>query len=247
MNQNLTDVTVILDRSGSMSNLVDATIEGYNQLKAEQVDGEGECTWTEVQFSSTNIYNADTAATPWAITVQNQSVESVRDLSNENYHVGGMTALLDTIGAVIRSTGERLASLAEDDRPGTVIIVITTDGHENASVEYTRAQINEMITHQQTKYDWQFIFMAANQDAIATGADLGLAAGSTLSYAATKGGAEAAFKGLSGKLGMAREYSSKGASRSLVQDALTFNTADREAQYAEGANDQLNTDDSGRA
>jgi hypothetical protein len=94
----------------------------------------------------------------------------------------GMTALTDGIGKVVSDFGAELAALPEDERPGNVVVVIVTDGGENSSREYTIERVNEIITEQQDKYNWKFLFLAAGQDAIATGAGYGLGAASTITY-----------------------------------------------------------------
>lgn len=98
----------------------------------------------------------------------------------------GSTALLDAVGRAINETGARLAAMEESQRPGLVIFVIVTDGQENSSREFTRAKIREMIEHQQSAYNWQFTFLAANQDAFAEGASLGIAPAGTAGYAMDK-------------------------------------------------------------
>lgn len=221
MNQNLTDITVILDRSGSMQRLVPATISGYNEFKAEQAAMPGQCNWTEVQFSS-KWYDEEPAI---RTTVESQPVQKVRNLSTYNYLPSGGTALLDAIGSTIDATGRRLTAMPEEERPGTVIIVITTDGEENSSKTYNREQIKSMIEHQQNKYNWQFVFLAANQDAIQAGASMGTHRESTMSVAATPEGYKTAYSTLS--TGVARARTTK--------SAVAFTEKDRELQRKEGA------------
>ena len=98
----------------------------------------------------------------------------------------GSTALLDAAGRAINETGARLAAMDESQRPGLVVVVIVTDGHENASREINRAQIRQMIEHQQSVYRWQFTFLAANQDAFAEGESLGIAADGIAQFTAGK-------------------------------------------------------------
>lgn len=113
------------------------------------------------------------------------NLEQVPPLTHETFVPRGMTALLDAIGRTINTTGERLAAMAEEQRPGKVIFVILTDGQENTSREMTLEQINQMITRQTEVYNWDFVFIGANQDAIQTGSQLGIGAGNSLSYNAT--------------------------------------------------------------
>ena len=106
----------------------------------------------------------------------------------ETFQPRGSTALLDAIGRTIDATGVRLAALPEAERPDKVMVVIITDGEENASVQYTRAQIFSMITLQQDVYHWSFLFLAANQDAIAAAAAVGIGAQQSIDFAATGAG-----------------------------------------------------------
>ncbi len=98
----------------------------------------------------------------------------------------GSTALLDAVGRAINETGARLGAIDESQRPGLVVFVIVTDGAENSSKEFTRPKIREMIEHQQSAYKWQFTFLAANQDAFAEAATLGIAQAGTAGYAMDK-------------------------------------------------------------
>ncbi len=100
----------------------------------------------------------------------------------------GMTALLDAVGRSINETGIRLKGMKEADRPGLVIFVITTDGLENSSTEFTQDQIKEMIDHQQSKYGWHFTFLGANQDAFAEAGAMGMRAGGVANFAMDKVG-----------------------------------------------------------
>lgn len=100
----------------------------------------------------------------------------------------GMTALLDAIGRTIDDVGRRLAATEEARRPVKVIVAMLTDGMENASKDYTNARISEMIGHQKEKYGWEFIFLAANQDAIATARSMSISAEDAISYDASPAG-----------------------------------------------------------
>jgi hypothetical protein len=119
-----------------------------------------------------------------------------------------MTALLDAVGKAINETGERLSKIAEDQRPGLVVFVIVTDGHENSSHEFTRLQIKEMIEKQQTEFSWQFTFLGANQDAFAEAAGIGISAMSTMTYSPNK--TDAVFYAASRNVSSMRGMSAKG-------------------------------------
>lgn len=109
----------------------------------------------------------------------------------------GVTALHDAIVRASNEFGETLSALPEDERPGTVMVVIVTDGHENASRESNTNDVKDLITRQEGTYSWNYVFLGANQDAVLTGESLGLRGGSSLTYAATSKGVQAASVQLS--------------------------------------------------
>ena len=100
----------------------------------------------------------------------------VAPLTDKEYFARGSTALLDAVGRTIDSVGARLAAAPEEERPEHVVFVITTDGRENSSREYTAQRVREMVEHQQQKYSWQFVFLGANMDAVSEARNLGISA-----------------------------------------------------------------------
>lgn len=210
----LSDITIILDRSGSMDAIANDTVGGVARFIEDQRKLPGAATLTLVQFD--HEYDVVHAALPLA---------SVPPFTRERFVPRGNTALLDAIGRTIVSTGERLAALAEADRPGHVIVVIVTDGLENSSKEYRRSQIHDMIKHQQETYQWTFLFLAANQDAIATAATVGVPPTAAMSFAPTTQGVSEAYRATSGIVGSLR---SGGVARG-------YSDEDRAKQRKEGA------------
>ena len=190
----LTDITVILDRSGSMEELKAATIEAFNQFLLSQRDGAGSARMTLVQFDDRyeSVYEA-------------QPIETAPALTSESYQPRGSTALLDAIGRSLRSTRERLDKIDDSNRPGSVIIVIQTDGLENASRSFTIAQINDLIAELRDEQGWQFIFLGANQDAIQSAVRMGMSADGALTYNGDESGTRCAFDLVSKKVRMHRE------------------------------------------
>lgn len=180
----LTDITVILDRSGSMASCVYDTIGGFNTFLKDQQQQPGEAVMTLVQFD--NEYQVDYQSIP---------IKEVQPLNTETYVPRGSTALLDAIGRTIVSVGNRLALLPEADRPNKVMIIIQTDGEENQSREFSHSRIMEMIKEQREKYNWDFTFLGAGQDAIATGAAIGVLSNKCLSYDINN--TQATFKSMS--------------------------------------------------
>lgn len=160
MRPDLTDITLVVDRSGSMDMVRSDAEGGVNSFIAQQAEEPGEALITLVQFDSE--YEFVCKGVPAA------------EVPMYRLEPRGMTALLDAVGRAIQETGERLAKMNEADRPGLVIFVIVTDGIENSSHEFTNAQIKEMIEHQQERYDWQFTFLGANQDAFGEAAEMGM-------------------------------------------------------------------------
>jgi hypothetical protein len=172
MRSDLTDITLVVDRSGSMSSVRDDAEGGVNSFIAEQAKEPGEALLTLVQFD-----------TEYEFLHRGVPIHEVPDY---NLQPRGMTALLDAVGRAINETGERLAAMHEQDRPGLVIFVVMTDGHENSSKEFTKAHIKEMIERQQRDYNWHFTFLGANQDAFAEAGAMGIRAAGAANYAAHK-------------------------------------------------------------
>lgn len=133
---------------------------GLNRFVEDQKKLPGEAVFTLVQFD--NEYEFVHRAVPIAQVPHCSLVPR------------GSTALLDAVGRAIVETGERLAKMAESDRPGLVVFVILTDGQENSSREFSKSKVQEMISHQQDVYKWQFIYLGANQNAFAEAGDLGI-------------------------------------------------------------------------
>jgi hypothetical protein len=171
MKTDLTEIAYILDRSGSMSPLTEAAIDGFNTFLGDQLSAPGEARLTLALFDDEYEIPCDRLPLPHA-----------PDLTAATYQPRGTTALLDAIGRTIDDLGAKLDSLPERERPGHVIIAIFTDGLENASTRYSLADINQRITHQRKKYGWEFLFLGANQDAIATAASMGIGAESAVTY-----------------------------------------------------------------
>lgn len=175
MNQHLTHVTAVLDASGSMgrNNKRSGVIEGFNEFFREQTDVVGQMTVSLYEFSTSSVYKqAD------SILSEEKNRPDVRrkfqgrllsenrpELTRENYVTGGRTPLYDALVQAIDETGERLATLEEKNRPANVVVLTLTDGKENASKANTD-HVRDRIEHQTSVYDWEFLFMGANQDAI---------------------------------------------------------------------------------
>jgi hypothetical protein len=186
MKKGLTDITLILDRSGSMNSVRDDTIGGVNEFLKEQKKAPGDAVISLMQFD--DVYE---------IVYAGAALKGAPKLTRDTFVPRGWTALLDAIGNTINAIGARLSGLPEESRPEKVIVAIITDGGENASKTFTNPQIREMIKHQQDNYSWEFVFIGANQDAIATGSAMGIGASNSMTYAANSVGTQSAFASLS--------------------------------------------------
>lgn len=182
MNRNLTAIAAVVDRSGSMEPLVDDAIGGFNAFLAAQQAAPGEVRLTLALFDHEIL-----------VPCLDQPIAAVPPLDRSTYVPRGSTALLDAIGTTIDELGLRLAHTPEAERPGTVIVAILTDGHENASTRYRSNQIADRIAHQRAFYDWEFVFLAANEDAIITAQSLAIPAVDARSFRADHAGVEEVY------------------------------------------------------
>ncbi len=183
MKQNHTDITIVLDRSGSMQSVASDTIGGFNTFLAAQRKAPGTASITLHQFDH-----------EFETPIKAQDVQYAPELNAVTFVPRGNTALLDAIGRAVVDTASRMEAASPDQRAEKVVVVIITDGHENASREYTKAKVLEMISHQREKYSWEFVFLGANQDAIGTGSGLGISAANSMTYAANSVGTTKAFE-----------------------------------------------------
>lgn len=163
MNKELTEIVLVVDRSGSMYSCRDEAEGGINAFIEDQQKLDGEANFTLVQFDSEYEFI-------------HEGVD-INEVPKYTLHPRNSTALLDATGRAIQETGERLSKMDEKDRPGLVVFVITTDGEENSSHEYNLEQVKNMITEQQDKYNWQFTFLGAGIDAFGAGGSMGYAKG----------------------------------------------------------------------
>ena len=186
MNQNLTEIAVIIDRSGSMESIATDAIGGFNAFLREQQQDTADARLTLILFDDEFLTIHDSV-----------DVRSVAALNDKTYTPGGSTALFDAVGRTIDQLGQRLAATPEAERPAKVVVAILTDGHENASTDYTQSKIAGMIEHQRAKYGWEFIFLAANQDAVASAAAINIQAADAVSFVASSKGMRGVFAEMS--------------------------------------------------
>ena len=165
MNTNKTELVFILDRSGSMGGLESDTIGGFNSMLQQQQSEPGECRITTILFD--NAYE---------VLHDRIDIQAVSQITDREYFVRGTTALLDAVGRTINKIGGVQKNTAGEYRAGRVLFVITTDGLENASREFTYDGVKSMIEHQKSKYNWEFIFLGANIDAVEVADRFGIGA-----------------------------------------------------------------------
>ena len=193
MKKGLTELVFILDRSGSMAGLESDTIGGFNAMLEKQKKVEGEATVTTVLFDDRYELLHDRIA-----------IGGIRPLTGEQYYVRGCTALLDAVGRTIGKIANVQKNTSEEERAEKVIFVITTDGLENASREYSREQVRRMIEKEQEQYGWEFLFLGANMDAVSEGASLGIRAERAATYECSSAGLSDNYQAVSCFLEQAR-------------------------------------------
>lgn len=159
---NLTELVFILDASGSMGGLEDDTIGGFNSMIEKQKKEEGECLVSTVIFDNTS-----------RVLHNRVSIGEVAKLTEKDYYTGGCTALMDAIGGAIHHIGNIHRYARKEDVPASTLFVITTDGMENASREYSSDKVKKMIKEKE-ELGWKFLFIAANIDAVETAAKMGI-------------------------------------------------------------------------
>ncbi len=157
MNPQFTEIAYLLDRSGSMGPMQEPAVSAFNDFLRVQLDVPGDARLTLVQFDDA-----------YEVHVQARPLQEVPQLTAATYQPRGSTALLDAIGRTLLDFDRRLDALSEADKPGKVIFAIFTDGLENASRKFTHKQIGDLIREHRETRGWEFLFLAANQDAIAT-------------------------------------------------------------------------------
>lgn len=213
MKDNYAHLVVVLDRSGSMSSTKQDAIGGFNQFVADQKALPGEATLTLAQFDD-----------QYEVIHKFKDIREVPPLTDETFQPRGSTALLDAIGRTVNEVGAQLAAMPESRRPARVLLAVITDGGENASREFSREKVFDMLKHQQEKYQWAVTFIGSNQDAIAVGGSLCVLTSACLTYTASGFGTRAATKSLSAATARYRSG-----------QAFNYSESDKQAQAAAAA------------
>ena len=167
----ITELVFILDRSGSMSGLESDTIGGFNSMIEKQKKQDGEC------YVSTVLFDGESE-----VLHDRVKLSKIKPMTDREYTVRGCTALIDAIGGAIHHIGNVHKYARPEDVPEHTMFVITTDGMENASRNYTGADVKKMIERQKEKYGWEFLFIGANIDAVETAAQYGISEDRAVNY-----------------------------------------------------------------
>ncbi len=203
-----TELAFILDRSGSMESIRTAAIAGFNAFLRDQQAATGQTRLSLVFFDTDIETRLDSIPVAEAVS-----------LDHDSYVPRGSTALLDAIGDTIDRLGQRLAALPEADRPDHVSIAILTDGEENSSTRFTWADVAKRIKHQTEKYAWEFLFLGAGEDAIATAARMHIHAANASQFCADGPGQVAAMASFSRKIDTSRAMKSGLATAAQIEEA----------------------------
>lgn len=196
-----TQVTFVLDSSGSMESIEDDTKGGFNIFLKEQQEEEGTATVTLYDFNTTVdlVYMA-------------RPIEEAPTLDNDNYSPSGRTALHDAIARAVEETGDLIEGLGPHDQPDNVIVVVLTDGKENAS-ETSQETVRQRVEQRREEDDWEFLFIGANQDAALTASGMGMDPDHSLNMADSGEGTRAAYESTSERISTARQEGRTGGFR----------------------------------
>ena len=193
MENNTTELVFIIDKSGSMAGMEADTIGGFNAMLEKQKKQEGKAWVSTILFSNESVFLHDRL-----------DLDDVAPLTDRDYAVGGCTALLDAIGGAIEHISSIHRYARREDVPAHTLFLITTDGMENASREYSSKKVKEMIRRQEEKCGWEFLFIAANIDAVQTADNIGIRRERAANYSHDKAGTQKLYECMSEVVGSVR-------------------------------------------
>lgn len=200
MKDNLTELVFILDKSGSMGGLEADTIGGFNSMIKKQKEEEGEAIISTVLFDNTT-----------EVLHNRKNVKEIKELTDKDYQVGGCTALLDALGRAIKHINKVQKEMPEDERPAKTMFIITTDGQENSSREFSYEKIKQMVKKKQEKKNWEFLFIGANMDAIGEAGNIGIRADRAVRYECDAQGTAVHYRALGNAISSFRRCAAGGA------------------------------------
>ena len=193
-NNNITELVFILDRSGSMSGLESDTVGGFNTMIEKQKKQNAPCYVSTVLFNNTS-----------EVLYDRVKLGEVQKMTEDDFFVGGSTALMDAIGEAIHHIGNIHKYIRTEDVPANTMFVIMTDGMENASRNYSSDRVKQMIERQKKRYGWEFLFIGANIDAVETAARYGIDADRAVNYHADKEGTRVVYQSVANAVCSLRE------------------------------------------
>lgn len=189
MRKNLTELVFILDKSGSMHGLEGDTIGGFNSMIDKQKKVDGECLVSCVMFDNNS-----------EVVFDRVNLSDIRPMTDSDYVPGGCTALIDALGGAIKHIGNIHKYIREEDVPEHTIFVIITDGMENASHKYTSGKVKKMVKTMEKEKGWEFLYLAANIDAVKTGSSIGIKEDRSINYKASSMGTVHLYDAVGGAL-----------------------------------------------
>ena len=193
-NNNITELVFILDKSGSMSGLESDTVGGFNTMIEKQKKQNAPCYVSTVLFNHTS-----------EVLYDRVKLGEVQRMTEEDFFVGGSTALMDAIGGAIHHIGNIHKYIRPEDVPANTMFVIMTDGMENASRRYSSEKVKQMIERQKKRYGWEFLFIGANIDAVETAACYGIDADRAVNYHGDKEGTRVVYQSVANAVCSLRE------------------------------------------
>ncbi len=198
MRKDLTELVLILDKSGSMCGLEQDTIGGFNSMIEKQKKEEGEA------YVSTVLFNECSQ-----VIYDRVPIQKVEPMDEQQYQVGGCTALLDAIGGALHHISKVHKRAPEEERPEKTMCVIITDGMENSSRFYSHKKVKKMVEKAKEKHGWEFLFLGANIDAIQVAGRFGIDADRALNYECDGAGTMLNFEVLGNAVSLVRKSKSK--------------------------------------
>ena len=211
MRKGLTEIVFILDRSGSMSGLEADTIGGFNSMLKKQQKEEGEA------YISTVLFDDKTE-----VLYDRVPINKVEPMNDNQYYVRGCTALLDAIGGAIHHIGNVHKYARPEDVPEKTLFIITTDGMENASKRYDYNKVKKMVEHQKKRYNWEFIFLGANIDAVSVAGRFGVAANRAVRYECDSAGTALNYSVMSNIISGVRKSASAQAMGAMLDESAAL-------------------------